>query len=220
MILEETKFYFYSLSKTNKPKAMKWTSIYSISLFFFAVIAGHTVTQSAAAQDMNLEIGDPAPEFEAISADGDVWQSNDYTGEKILVVYFYPAAMTGGCTAQACSFRDDRTTLNEMGAEVVGISGDTVSNLQVFKKANKLNFPLLSDADGSIARSFGVPVGDGGSITREVDGEEVELAREVTTSRWTFIIDRDGKIVYKDTEVDAAGDSRAVISAIKQLALH
>lgn len=176
--------------------------------------------QSAGAQDMSVEPGDTAPEFEAISAEGDLWKSSDHVGQKILVVYFYPAAMTGGCTDQACSFRDDRTTLTEMGAEVVGVSGDQVSSLQVFKRVNNLNFPLLSDEDGSVARAFGVPVGEGGSITRVVDGEEIILNRDVSTARWTFIIDLEGKIVYKDTEVDAAGDSQTVISAIEQLALN
>jgi thioredoxin-dependent peroxiredoxin len=176
------------------------------------------ISYSVSAQDSELQIGDIAPEFEAITAEGEKWHSSDYIGESILVVYFYPAAMTGGCTAQACSFRDNRSQLLDLGAEVVGISGDEINNLRIFKNTNNLNFPLLSDPEGSIARSFGVPVRDGGSITREVDGEEVELRRSVTTARWTFIIGRDGTILYKDTEVDAEGDSEAVISAIRQLA--
>lgn len=190
---------------------------YAILLFLFAGM-GQFLPETTAAQDMNLEIGEPAPGFEAVSADGELWRSADHLGEKLLVVYFYPAAMTGGCTAQACSFRDDRTTLTELGAEVIGISGDQVNSLQVFKNVNNLNFPLLSDANGDIARTFGVPVRDGGTLTREVNGEQIELSREVTTARWTFIIGLDGKIIYKDTEVDADGDSQAVISAIKQLA--
>jgi len=174
----------------------------------------------ANAQEISLNIGDSAPEFEAVSDEGEIWRSEDHIGESIMVVYFYPVAMTGGCTAQACSFRDDRTRLTEMGAEVVGISGDQVESLQLFKRLNNLNFPLLSDADGSVARSFGVPVRDGGTLTYEVDGEEIEFTREITTARWTFIVDRDGKIVYKDTEVDAEGDSQAVIAAIEQLASY
>jgi peroxiredoxin Q/BCP len=176
--------------------------------------------EHSTAQDMSLNPGDPAPDFEAVSAEGDVWRSADHIGESILVVYFYPAAMTGGCTDQACNFRDNRTRLNELGAEVVGVSGDPVRNLQIFKRTNNLNFPLLSDPEGTIARAFGVPVRGGGAITRVVDGEEVELVREVTTARWTFIIDRQGKVVYRDSEVDAAGDSEAVIAAIENLALN
>lgn len=168
------------------------------------------------AQDAALEVGDDAPIFEAPTADDAIWTSRD-VGEKYLVVYFYPAAMTGGCTKQACAFRDDRTKLTEMGAEVVGISGDSVEGLKVFKRAHNLNFPLLSDASGEIARSFGVPVRDGGTMRSTVDGEDVEWTREVTTARWTFIVDPHGKVVYRDTEVDAAGDSQAVIAALQRL---
>lgn len=171
----------------------------------------------AYAQDVVLNVGDEAPAFEGVTADGETWRSSDVIGDRLLVVYFYPAAMTGGCTKQACAFRDDRTKLTELGAEVVGISGDRVEGLQVFKKAHRLNFPLLSDAEGAIARAFGVPVRDGGEVTQTVDGETVTLTRDVTTARWTFIIDRDGTIVYRDTEVDAAGDSQAVIAAIERL---
>ncbi|MEX0680022.1 MAG: peroxiredoxin [Balneolales bacterium] len=169
------------------------------------------------AQEMKLDIGDPAPKFTSITDQGQVWRSTDHVGDNLLVVFFYPAAMTGGCTAQACSFRDNRTRLTEMGAEVVGISGDRVENLELFRHANNLNFPLLSDSDGNIARSFGVPVRDGGSITREVDGKEYVLTRDISTARWTFIIDTDGNIAYIDTEVDAAGDSEAVIAAITEM---
>ncbi len=166
--------------------------------------------------DTRLETGDPAPVFGGMTDQGETWSSSDYKGQT-LVVFFFPAAMTGGCTAQACSFRDNRTQLIEMGAEVVGISGDQIRNLQIFRATNNLNFPLLSDSDGSIARAFGVPVRDGGTITREIDGEEVSLTRDVTTARWTFIIDEDGNIAYVDTEVDASVDSEAVLAAIKEM---
>ena len=172
---------------------------------------------TARGQDVTLEVGDPAPAFEARTADGEVWRSTDHVGEQLLVVYFYPAAMTGGCTKQACSFRDDRTRLLDLGAEVVGISGDRVEGLQVFKQAHRLNVPLLSDSSGDIARAFGVPLREGGTLTRTVDGKEKTLTRDVTTARWTFIIGRDGRIVYKDTDVDAAGDSQAVLAAVERL---
>lgn len=176
----------------------------------FAVNGNPSDSQS----DSLLKVGDPAPDFKAYTDEGEVWTSTD-RGDGILVVFFYPAAMTGGCTAQACSFRDNRTQLIELGAEVVGVSGDQVSNLALFRRANNLNFPLLSDADGSIAKAFGVPVRDGGAITREVDGEEFVLTRNVTTARWTFIIGKDGEIAYIDSEVSAATDSQAVIAALK-----
>lgn len=177
-----------------------------------------TLSQSPLySQDMKLKAGDPAPKFIAETDEGEIWRSMDHVGDNILVVYFYPAAMTGGCTAQACSFRDNRSQLLEMGAKVVGISGDPVENLKLFRKANNLNFSLLSDKDGKIAQAFGVPLRDGGSITREVDGVEHVLSREVSTARWTFIIDTNGKIAYVDSNVKAAGDGEAVIAAIQEM---
>lgn len=182
-----------------------------------ALLVGALTGSETQAQDSALKVGDRAPSFEALDDRGQLWRSADHVGDKLLVVYFYPAAMTGGCTKQACAFRDDRTTLTSLGAEVVGISGDRVENLKVFKGQNRLNFPLLSDSAGTIARAFGVPLKAGGVITRTVDGREIELKRDVTTARWTFIIDRNGRIAYRDTEVDAEGDSKAVISAIRRM---
>lgn len=191
--------------------------VWPLFILSFALAILVLLPRAVQAQDVELALGDPAPAFEATDVEGELWKSSDYIGKKILVVYFYPAAMTGGCTKQACAFRDDRSKLVDMGAEVVGISGDEVSGLQVFKKSHRLNFPLLSDADGEIARKFGVPVKDGGTYETEVDGQKVTLERGVTTARWTFIIDLDGNVVYKDTEVDAANDSKEVIAAIEKL---
>lgn len=172
----------------------------------------------AGAQDAVLNVGDRAPAFEAVADDGQVWRSEEHVGRSILVVYFYPAAMTDGCTKQACSFRDNRSQLQDLGAEVVGVSGDRLDNLRAFKGSNMLNFPLLSDTEGSIARAFGVPLRQGGTITRTVDGRELALTRDVTAARWTFIIGRDGKIAYKETQVDPAGDGEAVVAALRRLA--
>ena len=184
-----------------------------------ALLAGAILLPgAAAAQDIVLNVGDEAPVFQAPADDGTLWRSTEHLGDKILVVYFYPAAMTGGCTAQACAFRDHRSQLEELGATVVGVSGDRIENLRVFKGQYRLNFPLLSDPNGVVMRAFGVPMRDGGTITREVDGDSIQLTRDVTAARWTFVIGRDGKVLFKETEVDAEGDSRAVIDAIRRLA--
>lgn len=171
----------------------------------------------AAAQEVALAVGDRAPAIEAVDAYGKPWRSADIVGEKILVVYFYPAAMTAGCTKQACAFRDDQSTLQALGAEVVGVSGDRGLTLIAFREQNRLNFPLLSDSSGTIARAFGVPVSQGGTITRTVDGRELQLTRDVTAARWTYIIDRQGRIAFKETEVNPEGDSKAVIAAIRKM---
>ena len=178
--------------------------------------AGTATAQETALKD--LKVGDMAPSFQGLADNGRTWNSRDGRNGGLLVVYFYPAAMTGGCTAQACMFRDDRSKLLDMGAEVVGVSGDRMANLRAFKGTHRLNFPLLSDTAGVIARAFGVPVSQGGTIEREVDGQQVSLTRDVTAARWTFVIGRDGRIVFKETEVDPQGDSKAVLAAIQRLA--
>ncbi len=162
-----------------------------------------------------LNIGDKVPEFEATADDGSLWKMKDYVGDNYLVVYFYPAAMTGGCTAQACAYRDLSTELESEDARVVGVSGDKVEGLKFFKKAHNLNFTLLSDESGEIARTFGVPANDGGTFSGEFNGQDFELEREITTSRWTFIIDKEGKVVYKNDQVDAAKDTEEVLSFLK-----
>lgn len=170
-------------------------------------------------KDKQLKVGDKAPIFEAFDDNGKLWKSVDYEGIKILVVYFYPAAMTGGCTKQACSFRDDKINLKDLNVEVIGISGDNSSNLKIFRKAHDLNFILLADPDGKVAKKFGVPINDEGSIKRVIDGNEITLFRGVTTARWTFIIDLDGKIIHINNHVNAENDSKNVLKIINEYRL-
>ncbi len=170
------------------------------------------------AQDTKLVLGNKAPHFSAKADNGKDWKSEDVIGKKNLVVYFYPAAMTGGCTMQACAYRDAQEQFASLNTEVIGISGDVVENLKWFKLAENLNFTLLSDPKGSIAAKFGVPVVLGEkSIEREVEGTLHTLSRSATTSRWTFVIDKTGEIVYKSTEVKAAEDSNNVLEVLKKL---
>ena len=186
----------------------------SLAISLVVALSGFTL---AAEEPRALNVGDTVPAFEAQSDTQGLWKSSEHLGEKFLVVYFYPAAMTGGCTKQACAFRDNRSRLQELGAEVIGVSGDRVENLRIFRTANRINFPLLSDATGAVSRAFGVPLTEGGTITRTVDGREIELTREVTTARWTFIIGPDGKVLYRDTQVNAEGDGEAVVRALERL---
>ena len=162
-----------------------------------------------------LSVGDKAPEFKAFADDGSTWNINNFLGEKYIVVYFYPAAMTGGCTKQACSYRDHRDDLQSAGVIVVGISGDKIENLTLFKQAENLNFTLLSDEKGEIAKAFGVPVSEGGAIKRTVGGTEHELVRGITTKRWTFIVGKDGNIIYRNESVNAEKDTEEVLNFIK-----
>ena len=172
---------------------------------------------SAVSAFAGLEVGSKVNAFAANDDTGTLWQLSEHLGKKNIVVYFYPAAMTGGCTKQACAYRDQSAALNGVDAVVVGVSGDSVNNLKLFKQANDLNFTLLSDANGSIASQFGVATRDGGSIEREVAGIMHTLTRGITTMRWTFIIGKDGSIVYKNDKVKATEDTSTVIAEIKKL---
>ncbi len=189
----------------------------TITRFCLAVLIIATLVFIDSPVSAQVEVGSKAPNFKALDEDGNAWKLSNYTGNKIIVLYFYPAAMTGGCTKQACGYRDNKSMLSALNTMVVGISGDEVRNLKWFKEAENLNFPLLSDGQGKIAAKYGVPVKPGASIVRNIDGQDQNLTREVTTARWTFIIGLDGKIVYKNSEVNAADDSRQIIEAIKNL---
>ena len=173
---------------------------------------------AACAAETSLEVGDAAPVFEAQDDEGKSWSSKDHVGQKILVVYFYPADMTGGCTAQACGYRDNLGKLNDKNVMVVGVSGDTVENHQWFKKAHDLNFTLLADVDGTVAKKFGVPITEGEKVVTKVifDAERM-LKRNVTAKRWTFVIDTDGKIAYKDDQVKAKQDPEKILDVVAGL---
>jgi peroxiredoxin len=162
-----------------------------------------------------LSVGSPAPVFTATDDAGQPWKSTDHVGREIVVVYFYPADMTGGCTKQACGYRDDMQALRAKGVTVVGVSGDSVRNHQLFKQAHALDFTLLADPDGKVAEAFGVPftVGDK-VVSAEIGGKNEQLARALTTKRWTFVIDSDGKVILKNTEVNAGEDSKAILKLL------
>ena len=142
---------------------------------------------SALAQDkskkkeMKVKVGDAAPAFESVDEAGKSFKSSDIVGKKIVVLYFYPADFTGGCTAQACGFRDDIEKLGSKGVVVIGVSGDSVSTHQMFKAHHKLPFTLLADEKGEVAKTFGVPVGKGGeSPTINDKGEKGKAPRSTT----------------------------------------
>lgn len=172
----------------------------------------------ASADEVDLKVGDSAPVFTVLDDSGKEWKSADHIGKKVVVVYFYPADMTGGCTKQACGFRDDMKALTDKGVEVVGVSGDSVANHKLFKKAHELNFALLADTDGKVAEKFGVPITRGDKeVKATIDGKEEVLKRSVTEQRWTFVIDKTGKIASKNTKVAAAEDSKAIQEVVEKL---
>lgn len=194
-----------------------------MSFIIEAIILGTALVAGVAASDpanppaADLKVGDAAPKFAALDDTGKKWKSEDHVGKNIVVVYFYPADLTGGCTKQACGFRDDLGALKEQGVEVVGVSGNSVADHQVFKKVHELNFALLADTEGKVASAFGVPTGEGWTYTAMVDGKEMSLTLGVAAKRWTFVIGKDGKIASKNTEVNAAEDSKAILDTVAKL---
>lgn len=177
------------------------------------------MASSLSAGGEGVSVGDPAPVFKSTDDKGKTWSSKDHVGKKILVVYFYPADLTGGCTKQACGFRDDLSKLAGEGVEVVGVSADSVKNHQLFKKVHKLNFTLLADENGQVAKKFGVPFKKGPFTFKfkDSEGDIHELVRGGNESRWTFVIDKSGKIAMKNTAVNAAEDSKKILETVKDL---
>lgn len=179
-------------------------------ILFIAMITSSIIS------GQGISIGEKAPVISAVADDGSTWNMNDYLGKDYIVVYFFPGAMTSGCTKQACAYRDRREDLQSIDAVVVGISGDKPENMSLFKKVENLNFPLLSDENGDIARKYGVPMGEGGAIKRSVEGKEYDLVRDISIKRWTFVIGKDGKVIYKNESVDPEKDSQEVIDFLKK----
>lgn len=106
---------------------------------------------------MALQIGDRVPNFTALATDGTNFDSQTIIGKQAVVIYFYPKDDTRVCTEQACSFRDQYEDFKELGAEVIGVSSDSVVSHQKFAKRYKLPFLLLSDSNKKLRRLFGVP---------------------------------------------------------------
>jgi peroxiredoxin Q/BCP len=166
---------------------------------------------------IEINVGDKAPAFELRTDNDTTWSSSERYGKKWVVVYFYPGDFTPGCTAQARAFRDAMTKLTDKGVEVVGVSGDSVKTHELFKKAQKLNFTLLADEEGAVARKFGVPVGPPGKVkTKDADGNPIEITRNATIARWTFVIDKDGKVAYKNSKVIAAEGAKEITEFIEK----
>jgi len=180
------------------------------------VAAPRTIAEDKPAEKaIELSVGDPAPVFGTTDDQGQGWKTADHYGKKWVVIYFYPGDFTPGCTAQANAFRDAMNKLTDQGVEVVGISGDSVKTHDLFKKAQMLNFTLLSDEEGTVARQFGVPVGKGANVkAKDAEGKPFEFKRGSTISRWTFVVAKDGKIAYKNTKVAPGDDAKKITEFI------
>jgi peroxiredoxin Q/BCP len=181
-------------------------------------VSGLVGARALAADGKDLKVGDKAPSFTATDDQGKEWKSADHVGKKIVVVYFYPADFTGGCTAQACGFRDNIKAINDKDVEVVGVSGDSAKTHAMFRKEHKLPFTLLADEDGAVAKKFGVPANKGGTIKHKTeDGETVQLTRGVTIARWTVVIGTDGNIAARYKVGNPGQDNKKVLETVQKL---
>lgn len=149
---------------------------------------------------MTLKPGDPAPDFTLPDETGAPQSLASYLAHGPVVLFFYPAANTAGCTAQACHFRDLASEFEAVGAQRIGISPDTVEAQRAFADKRGFGYPLLSDRDGEVAKAFGVKRGLLGAIS--------------PVKRSTFVIGRDGivlDVIVSETNMNAHAD-RALVA--------
>ncbi len=135
------------------------------------------------AEGQAITDGTMAPSFKLKSDDGKTYSLSDYNGKKEVVLYFYPKDDTPGCTKEACSFRDNLSSLNKAGVQVLGVSMDDVDSHGKFREKYCLNFPLLADTDGKVSKEYGV----------------YKLKNNYGKKYWgiersTFVIDTEGRI--------------------------
>lgn len=148
-----------------------------------------------------LKIGDKIADFKAKDSNGNDFDSQKIVGQKPLVIYFYPKDNTPGCTAEACSFRDQYEDFKDLGAEVIGVSSDSVASHQKFTKQYKLPFILLSDSDKKIRTLFGVKPNLFGLLPGRV----------------TYVVDKNGIIQMIFDSMMASKHIPKALEAIKKL---
>ncbi|MEW7291170.1 peroxiredoxin [Aquimarina sp. 2304DJ70-9] len=150
---------------------------------------------------MGLEVGDRVPDFIAKNDIGEDFQSNLVVGKIPVVIYFYPKNFTPGCIKEACDFRDSYADFKSVGAEVIGISSDSVKSHEKFKRRYQLPFIFLSDAKGKLRKLFGV---------------KSELLG-LLPGRETYVIDKNGVIQLKFNSMNASRHLDKAIAKIKEI---
>ncbi|MGZ6840154.1 MAG: thioredoxin-dependent thiol peroxidase [Frankiaceae bacterium] len=159
-------------------------------------------TTAAGAEKIQLKPGDLAPDFTLPDADGSEVSLASYRGKRVIV-YFYPAASTPGCTVEACDFRDNLRPLQAANGEVLGISPDTPDKLQKFRAEQALTFPLLSDPERRVLLAYGA-WGEKNSYGKKIMG----------VIRSTFLVGPDGRIEQAFYGVRAAGHVEKVLTTM------
>lgn len=148
---------------------------------------------------MSLKIGDKVPAFELSDQHGKLFKSKTVIGKKPAVVYFYPKDETPGCTAEACSFRDSYEEFQALGAEVIGISSDSIASHKRFAQRHRLPFILLADSKRKVQRLFKLP----------------KLLFGLYTKRITFVINAQGTVSYVHDSLLATSHIRKALKAIQ-----
>jgi peroxiredoxin Q/BCP len=146
------------------------------------------------------KVGDKAPDFSLLDERGLPVSLKDYLGSKVVVLYFYPKDFTSGCTAEACSFRDNYKPYQDKGAIVIGVSVDSVESHSKFSEKYNLPFPILSDSSKEVARAYGV-LGIGGFLAKRV----------------TFIINKEGKITHIFPKVNVKQHNEEILKTLEEL---
>jgi thioredoxin-dependent peroxiredoxin len=149
---------------------------------------------------MALKVGDKLPNFKAKDTNGNIFDSQNYIGKQPLIIYFYPKDETRVCTEQACSFRDNYQEFKDLGAEVIGISADSVQSHLKFKSKFNLPFILLSDNDKKLRKLFGV-----------------ENDFLIIPGRQTFVVDENGLIVMTFNSMSGTIHIEKALKTLKKL---
>jgi peroxiredoxin Q/BCP len=150
-----------------------------------------------------MQIGNLAPDFTLLDQNGDERTLSTLLSQGPVVLFFYPAAMTSGCTKESCHFRDLGEQFAALGAQRVGISMDSVQRQSEFTEKNRLDYPLLADVSGHVAKQFGVK--------RSLDFLKVKRA--------TFVIDRDRRVVdVISSEINMNAHAQRALDSLKSLA--
>ena len=152
------------------------------------------------------KVGNNAPAFTLQNQDGESISLKDFKGEKNVLIYFYPKALTPGCTTQACGLRDTKTKLSRQQTVVLGISPDPVKKLKKFQEKEKLNFSLLSDDGHKLAEKYGVW------------GLKKFMGREyMGVNRMSFLVGMDGKLRHVMEKVNTKTHHDDVLALVKAL---
>ncbi|HEU5380076.1 MAG TPA: peroxiredoxin [Ktedonobacteraceae bacterium] len=135
-----------------------------------------TESKQVRSDKVKLQVGDRAPLFSLPTQSGSTVSLEEFLGKSVIVLYFYPKDNTSGCTAEACSFRDNYEVFKQAGAEVIGVSSDSTESHQKFASKYRLPFVLLSDKKGALRKTYGVPAALGvlpGRVTYVIDKQGV-----------------------------------------------